>query len=515
MTIESAELKKDWVIKLEKWKKEREIIAAIQSEYTDRIVKIEDDVDKLKVHVFPQKKQQGLMKKSYFYLGLALFYLIIFFAPNKPVYFGAYFVSTFSFYLYSKNFITSLLYSLILSLFSEIGLAGSLFLMEPSSLNMGSGWWVSPMTIFLVALLPLSLNRKSLKIHLADILVLLFFIWSAINSVIYPYTNVFLGFVTLSECILIYYLLRIHLTKKDIPIIIILFLSMLLFQTVIGLMQWRVQRPLGQTFEPIITDRSGGFTTVEEENLFRVTGTTGHPNILASVLLVLSPFLFFCSQKNRWNILFEILVSFAIFFTFSRVAWAIFLFSLVYYLWSGYIPLDLKIKIRKINLSVFSVFVVLFFFIFITMFPYLAVRLQSFSLAFEEGGSMNIRLKLYQEALSMILQYPIFGVGLNRSLETYALNPSTNITRFIYPSGFYRIHNTFLEIASETGIIGSIFFIAFIFLVLKKAYSDRHTDYKKASLIGLLSLIGISFFNPFFHFSQFRLFFLLSALILA
>ncbi|OGF99135.1 hypothetical protein A2Y99_02885 [Candidatus Gottesmanbacteria bacterium RBG_13_37_7] len=454
------------------------------------------------------------MKRSYFFIGLAIFYLIIFFAPNKPVYFGAYFVSTFFFYLSNKNLRTSFLYSLILSIFSEIGLAGSLFLMEPNSLNMGSGWWISPMTLILIIMIPFSFNKQLSRIHTADVFVLLFFIWSIINLIIYSYTNVFLGILTLTECIIAYYLLRIYLSKTDLQIVVVLLLSILLFQSIIGIIQWRAQRPLGITAEPVMIDRSSGFTTVEEENLFRITGTTGHPNILASTLLVLSPFLFISKKNNRLNILFRILVFFALFFTFSRVAWAIFIICFSYYFITYILKKNIGNLLESINLKATGIIITVFVLVFIILSPYLSTRFRSIPLAFEEGGSMNIRLKLYQEALSMIVQFPVFGVGINRSLETYAAYPSSNIMRFIYPSGFYRIHNTFLEIVSETGIVGLIFFMVLLFLVIKKAYIDRHLDFQKASLIGLFSLIGIASFNPFFHFSQFRLFFLLSALIL-
>lgn len=451
------------------------------------------------------------LNKNYFFLGLVIFYLLSIFSPNKLIYFSAYFVSTLFFYLSTKNLRISLLYSLILSLFSDFGLAKSLFIMQPEELNLGSGWSISPMAVFIIALLPFSFKNELKRIRTVDFFVLIFFLLSFISLFIFPYTNVLYGIISLGEVTLAYFIFRIHLAKEDLSSITKILISLILFQTILAGVQFLLQRPVGQVAESIITNNPYGLATIEDTNLFRLSGTFAHPNYLASFLLITIPFLFLYKTKNftlNFLKLFPVLI---LFFTYSRASWIIFIIIAILMFAKSILSFN-KIYFSKQQIVIFLGVILLSFTL---LSPYISKRLQSFSLAFEQRGSFDVRLSTYQEALSIIQQYPLFGVGLYRSIEQYAYNPITDTFGNIKASRALGIHNTFLEIAAETGIPGLILFTLFLVFVFKHYFHLKSkSNFQKAAFYGLISLIGMSMFNPFFHSSQFRLFFLLSAIIL-
>ncbi|OGG26953.1 hypothetical protein A2960_02290 [Candidatus Gottesmanbacteria bacterium RIFCSPLOWO2_01_FULL_39_12b] len=461
------------------------------------------ELQSLKLLHFPSK-----LNKIYFFLGLVIFYLVCIISPNKPVYFSAYIISTFFFYLSSKNIRLSLVYSLILSLFSEIGVGASWFIMEPKEFNLGAGFWVSPTTILILILLPLSLSRKIKKVKVSDFVLLLFFLWNIVSFLVYPYNNVFYGVLRLTETMIVYYLVRIYITKENSNNLSPLLISMLLFQIITGSLQFFQKRPLGLLAESVTVDNPLGITAIEEESLFRLTGTFGHPNFLASFLLTVIPFVWFYPLKNKYINLIGITSLLILFFTYSRAAWIITGMLLV--------PMIISLYNQKkyVTRKIVALLLTAPFGLILFLFPFFQTRLATFPQAFEETGSVGIRVKLLEEGLNLISQYPITGVGLNRSAEVYFTSPFTDFVKRIKPDSFYKIHNTFVEIASEVGIPGLIFFIIFLYSIFRHYQNTSRTYFQKAAVYGLMGLTGISMLNPFFHTSQFPLFFLLSAFIL-
>ncbi len=450
------------------------------------------------------------MNRLYFIIGIILFYFIIFFAPNRNIFFIAYFISTLFFYISSKNIRLSLLYSLVLTLFFGIGYAGSYFIIEPSELNQSVGWQIMPMTLIIFCLLILSYNIKINKIYLADYFILLFFIICVINIIFFANFNVFIGITSLSEILLIYYIFRIYLNKKNLSELSFLLISMVIFQTIIGLFQLLLRQPIGILIDTDVNSMIYGYTAIEEDSLFRIAGTFIHPNFMASFLLTFIPFLLFYNNRNKSLMMFAGLTLIILFFTYSRTAWLIFIFIILLINKEKFKKLSMKlISLQK--LFTFSLIGVL---LVILLSPYLFVRSNTFIQAFEEGGSINIRWKLWQEGINLVTQYPLTGIGLNQSLGAYAADPATDLFQYAVPSISSKIHNMFLEIASEVGVPGVLLFVLFLFFVFKQYFSQRNDSIKKAAFYGLLGLLGMSLMNPFFHVPQFRLIFLLSAIIL-
>ena len=92
-------------------------------------------------------------------------------------------------------------------------------------------------------------------------------------------------------------------------------------------------------------------------------------------------------------------------------------------------------------------------------------------------GSVNQRLRFYNDAFNQFIKKPIFGVGIgNWKLESIDYDKN-NINGFIVP---YHAHNDFLQILAESGILGLISYLLFLFystkVLFKKSLFDNHLN---------------------------------------
>lgn len=425
-----------------------------------------------------------------FYFSLILFYLTVYFGPGKPFYFLTYFISALLFYLSFHNLALSLIYSLILALFFDIGLAARYFLLEPQFFDLGSGYLISPMTIITLFLLLISLKKRFTKHHLADKVIFLFLAWCLIFFIFFPQPNIFYGLLSLVEIIIIFYLFRLYFQKINLPVINTIIISLVVYQIFLSIVQTVNYGLTGIIAETINLDNPFSITAIEDENLSRISGSFGHPNFLAAFIVTLLPlFIYFFPGKSnhQWG---KTVIFFPLFFTFSRIAWLISLILTPYLIWIG--------RLKKLNIfTVKKVSLIILLGIFLggiyQLYPLLITRIMSLPLAFEESGSFGIRIKLVEEAVNIISSYPLTGVGLNYSLLSYIYYPVTDLFSRVFPGRFYKIHNTFLEILSETGLVGSLLFILFLILPVKYYLSER--EHLKDNLVKLSKTIIPSWFN--------------------
>ncbi|KKS98412.1 MAG: hypothetical protein UV73_C0002G0126 [Candidatus Gottesmanbacteria bacterium GW2011_GWA2_43_14] len=463
-----------------------------------------------------QLKRFSGVDVNLFIFGLSLHFLLLFLAPNKPFYFFSFFLTYFIFLNYFKSIAKALVFVVILAIFSDISLGAAFFRLEPASLNMGSGWWISSLTVFVPFLALVSYKKRLRKFETADLALFAFFVWSGISFYVNISHNSFIGLIQLFEMAALYYLLRLNLSEKDLPQVRILLIFMLLFQSLIALLQFFFRHPLGLVLESVLFYNPAGITAVENINLFRVTAAFGHPNAFAAFLLSVFPLLLHYPHKSQWMTLAKIMVLLVLIFTFSRIAWIVLI--TVYLLLIPISPFSRNYywfkKKAWLNKKVLISAVALFFSLYILS-PYFFSRVNTSPVSLDEFGSMGIRVKLDIEAFNLISKNYIFGTGLNRSLETYALYPVTNIFESEQPGAFYKIHNTFLEIASETGLPGLLLFLLFLGSVVRNMQKRTETDdIGLAVYAGLLGLIVISYVNPFFHTGQMKTLFLLIVMLL-
>lgn len=93
-------------------------------------------------------------------------------------------------------------------------------------------------------------------------------------------------------------------------------------------------------------------------------------------------------------------------------------------------------------------------------------------MSYISADSDNGRLYLWEETLDLWKDSPLFGGGLRSMYYQYSRAS----------------HNTYLQILVDSGLIGSILFIAFLICMAKKAFSYNKTLF--AALCGMLLQIG-------------------------
>ncbi len=178
----------------------------------------------------------------------------------------------------------------------------------------------------------------------------------------------------------------------------------------------------------------------------RPYGTFSHPNSLAGFFLVLYFFVLTNKKFNHYLVLkylFLLVSSLLIFLSFSKIAILTYLFlSIIYYLSSS------KLKCRQcILIRLFVIIMVSFVFL----------------QAVTDPLTIGKRIELMRNSATIIIRYPIYGVGLGSYLIEQAKFSSKYYLFFNQP-----VHNIFLLFFSELGlIIGGVIIIISLSLIKK------------------------------------------------
>lgn len=209
----------------------------------------------------------------------------------------------------------------------------------------------------------------------------------------------------------------------------------------------------------------------------RPYGTFSHPNSMSGFLLVALILIWGLGKNSSFWL--KILVSFlgflVIFLSFSRIVW---IATLLLGLWLAVWWFGLRRKIPSqvpiyfLLTASFSIGVLIFF---------------SGPSFFSEEATTQ-RINLAQVALLIIKESPLFGVGLNNFI--------VHLPKFWVPSGVYflqPVHNIFLLVAAETGLIGLLVFLWFLWLMVRRLIF-------KGKTFLLLALGAILFTGIFDHY---------------
>ena len=194
------------------------------------------------------------------------------------------------------------------------------------------------------------------------------------------------------------------------------------------------------------------------DRFLRAYGLTDHPNLLGGclafgMLILLGMILYGDKKYSLLSGVVFVLMSAALFFTFSRAAWLAFLAG------SG-LMVGIEAWLKRgesvksaIRLAVAS-FVVLIPFVFVYR-SYLGARLNvgnSFEDIRAEAQSMDERAFLNESANQIFVKHPLTGVGLGAS--PVAMKNEFND----FPTYYQPPHFTLLAAALETGIFGAVFY---------------------------------------------------------
>ncbi|MEJ5284131.1 MAG: O-antigen ligase family protein [Brevinematia bacterium] len=267
------------------------------------------------------------------------------------------------------------------------------------------------------------------------------------------------GLIIFNTIILIHYLI----IKKDI--VLNLFSNKLILQHSMG----------DKIFSPVISILShptGGGIVIA---------------ILISIILLWLSKNFKNTTKKEKIIYFLsiLLATTTLFFTYSR---------------SGYIIFFLSILFIIINEKKFILLVPFFLLAMIFTIVNPGHKIRSTIINLKNSYNVGPRLVQYEIALKLFKDSPITGIGLMQFKEIYKNSYNTPEYNH-YPSYYFDtvdyVHNNYLALLTETGILGFLLFYLFIIFKLKNILKNKKEDnsLKSAGLFIILWFLLDSLFN--------------------
>lgn len=274
-------------------------------------------------------------------------------------------------------------------------------------------------------------------------------------------------------------------TENRLKMTIALLLCGAAVQIGFGMGQWIFERNLGLPFfgEMMFPD------SWVEESFIRVGGLLGHPNAFATYLTMVLPFcLFFLVNAQRKTTRVASFVLFCLgcivlLATKSRGAWLGFGISAL----CAFILFIFRAK--RVHIRRFGVITVVIISLLVGGTVSHDVIKKRFFI--DDKGSAASRIPMMMDALEVIKNNPLIGIGLNNYVLAISKYDITGIHKgFVQP-----VHNLFLLIAAETGIMSFFVFILFWAIILRKVYMLSKINNIKTFVLALSLFISIiSFF---------------------
>ena len=108
-------------------------------------------------------------------------------------------------------------------------------------------------------------------------------------------------------------------------------------------------------------------------------------------------------------------------------------------------------------------------------------------------GSVNQRLRYYEDVLNHFKSNPVFGVGIGNWKLSSIFYDKEDITGYIVP---YHAHSDFIQLGAELGIIGfvlyfGIFLLAVYFVIVILFKSDLDSDKKLFVFLFIILSCGL------------------------
>ena len=115
--------------------------------------------------------------------------------------------------------------------------------------------------------------------------------------------------------------------------------------------------------------------------------------------------------------------------------------------------------------------------------------------------SSSQRLRYYSHAIDTFLENPIFGIGIGGWELESIKRDSKNIENYTVP---YHVHNDYLEILAETGLLGFIIYFGIFFVIsyrlLLFLFKNKNKPDHDLLIISILLCLIIFFIDSFFNF---------------
>ena len=321
------------------------------------------------------------------------------------------------------------------------------------------------------------------------------------------------GLLRFLELVFLGFYAAINIKKMRFETILFLFSIGIVFEFFLSIAQYLNQGSIGGIFyffgERSFNGQTPGIAnaSIDGKLVLRPYGTFPHPNVLAGYLLV-GMILILYRIKNyesrimnhgKTLLIFSMIAgTIGLLLTMSRIAIILWLFIVGFH---GVTHVIKKIKNAKPvihdSLFIIRILVVLVFIGSIFMLSPLGHRFTNLKLADE---SIVVRQELIKSSLLMIKENLFLGVGLNNFLiELPGYQKINNYFLDLQP-----VHNIFLLVATETGLIGLVFFLWFMFKTYQRIMNhelrikDKNPIIHNSKFIILTAVLILGLFDHYF-----------------
>jgi len=218
----------------------------------------------------------------------------------------------------------------------------------------------------------------------------------------------------------------------------------------------------------------GGIDFVKWEVRNSPLSTLGRRNFAAEYLVMVIPYMYYLmiDKKKQWILYIPLVLSVIhLIFTFTRASYIAFLISgVVFFVLAG----------KRVNVKV-AVIVLLSFLVFSQP---LFSGIKTF-----ERGTVKSRMLIWNITLKMIKKNPIMGVGPGNFIITYPYYAKDSPERMIVAHRVSSVHNDYLEVCAEAGIVGFVLFLYLLFSVFKASFVLYRGSGRKEKLLisGIIS----------------------------
>lgn len=276
----------------------------------------------------------------------------------------------------------------------------------------------------------------------------------------------------------------------QVRVLFLTFLPGIIFESSLAILQYLNQRSLGSVFyffgERTFNSQTPGIANASlDGNLFlRPYATFSHPNVLAGYLVLSLTLIIFIFNRFSSKIfkvfLFTIILlgTSALFLTLGRASVVLWVLVLLIYFLS---------KSKGFGKSFAGpIYLALAIIAFIAAF-FSPIYLRFAQINFYDPAFLE-RLRLAKSSLGMVFDHPLLGVGINNFLN--------NLSSYQKPLGdilfLQPVHNIFLLVLSETGIIVASVFIWFIYKTYKKIMAEKRLKLLLFFLFSEILVLGMA-----------------------
>jgi len=270
-------------------------------------------------------------------------------------------------------------------------------------------------------------------------------------------------------------------SPSDTKCILVALISGLFLQATLGVYQGWTGQPLGLRF--LGETRDIWEFGLDLGLVFRPQGTLGHPNSYAMYLEMLLPLAFvllFAKIKPLYKLFIGLTFcvgAVALVFSLSRGGWLGFGLGIVLMLFF--------LARRGVIGSQRSLSVLVWVVLILLVISFAFSGLVSSRLRSSDEGALATRFLLMGGAAAMIRDHALLGVGLNNYGLAVPRYYPTQVLR--WGRGATHVHNMFLLIAAEVGLVG---LAAFVWSLV--AFLKRGLEFVRRAPVGLPWLIGLA-----------------------